>query len=134
MSLRTWLRGMFAAKAENPPTPAPTPDDGAWAPFRWVDHDDGTASFVLDADEYPADAFERHGAEGSGHDWEALARTFLARHRPADPDAIDFDCEAGLFCVYAKDKAALAAFARAFRALCADEKALDKLLAATEWE
>ena len=92
------------------------------APFGWVEHDDH-ASVCLTAGEYLQEVFDtraEEGFEGSGYDWESLARVFLDEQCPQLAAEIDFDSEAGMFCVYSKNREALREFILRFKAACED--------------
>lgn len=50
------------------------------SPFVWVE-DKESASVVLGANRYLQDVFDAQDFEGSGYDWEGLARVFLDEKR-----------------------------------------------------
>lgn len=105
------------------------------APFYWVDGGGG-ASVCLDTGlGFLQAVFDRRAAEGflgNGYDWESLARVFLDEERPDLRDKLDFDPEAGMFCVYSEDRDALAGFIRAFRQACGDEARISDLFRRAE--
>lgn len=93
--------------------------EAAIKPFFWVKYED-TVSVCLDAGEYKAAIFDTweeegiEGVEGNGYDWESLAIGFLAE-RPALAGEISFDPEAGMFCAYSSNEAALREFILGFK-------------------
>ena len=92
------------------------------APFGWVEHD-AHASVCLTAGKYHQEVFDtraEEGFEGSGYDWESLARVFLDEQCPQLAAEISFDPEAGMFCVYSKNREALREFILRFKAACED--------------
>lgn len=91
-------------------------------PFFWVDHDK-TASVCLNAGDYKPEIFasrKEEGFLGNGYDWGSLAQVFLEEKKPELSEVINFDPEAGMYCVYSSDKAALQEFAIAFKQACED--------------
>ena len=95
------------------------------APFFWVEQSTG-ASVGLSCGEYLQEQFESHGMDGSGSDWDRLAKAFVND----DTDLrgkLQFDSQADMFCVYARDAAAVKKFAYAFRAACEDGEKVQKL-------
>lgn len=98
------------------------------APFFWVEHDN-SASVCLNVGEYKQDIFDSRadeGFEGSGYDWESLARVFLDEVCPDLTEKIDFDSEGSMFCAYSKDSGALEEFIHIFKSTCEDNtKILD---------
>lgn len=90
------------------------------APFFWVEYE-GSASVCLTANEYLQEVFDTRadeGFEGSGYDWESLAKVFLDEKLSALIEKVNFDSEAGMFCVYSKDKEALQEFICCFKKAC----------------
>ena len=93
------------------------------APFFWVEHKD-YASVCLEAGIYLQEVFDTRageGFEGSGYDWESLARVYLEEKMPELVDSLRFDPEAGMFCVYSKQTEDLWAFIRGFKRACEDK-------------
>lgn len=93
------------------------------APFFWVEHE-GSASVCLNANEYLQEIFDTRadeGFEGSGYDWESLAKVFLHEKLPSLIEKVDFDSEAGMFCMYSKNTEALQEFIRHFKNACEDK-------------
>lgn len=103
-------------------------------PFFWVDHDK-TASVCLSAGGYKDAIFEARAEEGflgNGYDWGSLAKVFLDEKMPHLAEVIRFDPEAGMYCVYSSDKAALREFALGFKAACEDEALIMDLFSRAE--
>lgn len=101
------------------------------APFIWVELT-GSASVCLNAGEYLQEVFDTCGWEGSGYEWDGLARVFLEEKHPELLQSINFDSEAGMFCVYSKDTEALQLFIRRFKAACEDRDCVLDLLSRAE--
>jgi len=104
------------------------------APFFWVDHDT-KASVCLNAGDYKPEIFESRAEEGflgNGYDWGSLAQVFLEEKKPELLDAIQFDPEAGMYCIYSSNKAALKEFAIAFKEACEDTEHIMDLFSRAE--
>lgn len=104
------------------------------APFIWVEYK-GKASVVLDAGIYLQEVFDARadqGFEGSGYDWESLAKVFLEEKLQDLIEKVKFDSEAGMFCVYSNDKAALQTFIQSFKRACEDKKLILDLFSRAE--
>jgi len=99
-------------------------------PFKWVEYG-ATASVILYADlGYKADLFKtrsKDGFVGSGDDWEALAKTFIKNQIPELKNALEYDSEFGMFCVYSSNIPALKKFALNFKNACEDDVLIAKL-------
>jgi hypothetical protein len=77
----------------------------AMAPLSIAEHEPGSFSLVMDAGDTAADAaIVGTGHEPNGYFWAGMAQ-WLARSAGSVP--YDFDCEAGMFCAYGSDGAAL---------------------------
>lgn len=104
------------------------------APFFWVEHE-GSASVCLTANEYLQEVFDTRadeGFEGSGYDWESLAKVFLDEKLSDLIEKVNFDSEAGMFCVYSKDKEALQEFIRCFKKACENKTLILDLFSRAE--
>ncbi len=105
------------------------------APFFWVDHG-SSVSVCLDAGSgYLQEVFDTRADEGftgNGYDWGSLAQVFLDERCPALKEEIGFDPEADMFCVFSKDKAALADFIMQFRKACEDRTLVFDLFSRAE--
>ncbi len=103
-------------------------------PF-FVSEYNGTYSLCLDVGGYLDDVFDtraEEGFEGNGYDWGALALVFLNERCSQLKNDIKFDSEAGMFCVYTKNKEALEQFALAFKAACGDKALILDLFSRAE--
>ena len=104
------------------------------APFTWIEHE-GSASVCLNAGEYLQEIFDTRandGFEGSGYDWESLAKVFLEEKCSDLIEKINFDSEAGLLCVYSKNIEALQEFIRGFKNACMDKTLILDLFSRAE--
>jgi hypothetical protein len=104
-------------------------------PFYWVEHDSGTASLCLYVGSYKTEIFDTRageGFEGNGYDWGSLALVFLEEKMPELKSVINFDPEAGMFCVYSTDRSALKRFAVAFKDACEDDVLIKDLFSRAE--
>lgn len=104
------------------------------APFTWIEHE-GSASVCLNAGEYLQEIFDTRandGFEGSGYDWESLAKVFLEEKCSDLIEKINFDSEAGMFCVYSKNIEALQEFIRGFKNACMDKTLILDLFSRAE--
>lgn len=52
------------------------------APFTWVECENSVSVCLGENHKYLQEEFGSAGFEGSGYDWEGLARVFLAEKRP----------------------------------------------------
>ena len=103
-------------------------------PFAWIEYN-GSFSVCLDAGEYLQmlfDARADEGFEGSGYDWESLARVFIEERCPELSDKLEFDSEAGMFCVYSEDDNALKDFICQFKEACEDDDLIQDLFSRAE--
>ncbi len=95
----------------------------------------GGASVCLNVGTYLQEVFDtcaEEGFEGSGYDWESLAKVFLEEKCPSLREKIGFDPEASMFCAYSKDKEALADFILQFQAACEDKPLILDLFSRAE--
>jgi len=94
-------------------------------PFLWHIHDDGSASVTLYMSEnYKKTLFQtrkKDGFKGSGDDWEALAKAFVARVLPDLRQNIEYDSEYLMFCAYSTDILALKRFIMEFKEACEND-------------
>ena len=65
-------------------------------------------------------ACTRQGLQGTGFDWDQLAKRYVEEQAPALKGKLEFDSQKDLFSVYARDEAALRTFIRGFREACED--------------
>ncbi len=101
------------------------------SPFVWVE-DEESVSVVLGAGKYLQEVFDAQDFEGSGYDWEGLAKVFLDEKRSDLSEKIHFDSEAGMFCVFAEDSEALQDFICSFKVACEDRPLIQDLLSRAE--
>lgn len=80
------------------------------------------------ADAHLIDAFEAHGVEGGGYDWESIVRSVLLQEDPGVLERFRFDCEAGMFCAYGTDLSALHTVATIVERLLADTVLTTRML------
>ena len=103
-------------------------------PFRWVDFEE-SASVCLNAGDYKTEIFEsrfNEGFEGNGYDWGSLALVFLNEKQSELKSDINFDPEAGMYCVYSSNKLALKNFSIAFKQACEDTELIMDLFSRAE--
>ena len=94
----------------------------------------GSLIYYLDG-EYRQEVFdtrEEEGFEGNGYDWASLALVFLEEKMPELSDAIDFDPEGSMFCVYSSKVNSLAKFALGFKEFCDDINTMKDLFSRAE--
>lgn len=94
------------------------------APFFWVDTDNSFSLCLSAGERFIREVFasrSREGFRGSGDDWAALAEVFLEEKMPELKNIVELDPETGMFCAFSSDEDAMAKFALAFRAACADD-------------
>ncbi|MEV0643717.1 Imm51 family immunity protein [Phytomonospora sp. NPDC050363] len=94
-----------------------------------------TASSVIFSPGGPVDAhlsgvFGARGLEGGGYDWQGAVHALVLERDPALAERFRFDSEAGMFCAYGEDVAALHAVAAVLEELLGDADLLDRALAA----
>lgn len=70
------------------------------------------------ADAHLTEVFGAHGHEGSGYDWQSAVHASLV-DRAELLERFSFDSEAGMFCAYGNDRAALGEVAAALESLLA---------------
>lgn len=92
-----------------------------------------SSSSVIYSPNGPADghliaAFAAHCLEGSGYDWESIVRSLLRQEDPEVLERFRFDCEAGMFCAYGTDLAALHTAAATVERLLADAELTARML------
>ena len=104
------------------------------APFFWVDHED-SSSVCLNVGEYLQEVFDtrsEEGFEGSGYDWESLAKVFLEEKMPDLIGKVKFDPESSMFCAYSENAAALREFVAGFKNACEDKALILDLFSRAE--
>ena len=76
-------------------------------PLALMEHEGGQYSLVLSDLDYRAEVFEEKDHEPSGYAWEGVVQLLLQERAPELADRVEFDSEAGMFCAYGTDAAAL---------------------------
>ena len=89
------------------------------APFFWVEQAQG-ASVGLRTDTELQSVCTGQGLQGTGFDWDTLAKRYVEEQAPALKGKLEFDSQEDLFSGYARDEAALQTFIRGFREVCED--------------
>jgi hypothetical protein len=79
-----------------------------------------------------ADRFVAAGQMGHGYDWESVARTVVRLDAPDLADRFRYDPEAGMFCAYGSDEAALRALGELLCAAFHDGERLTALIEAVD--
>ena len=100
----------------------------------WIEHEE-SASVCLNVGEYLQEIFDTRadeGFEGNGYDWGSLAQVFLDEQCLDLQEKICFDPEGSMFCVYSKDKNALADFVLRFKKACEDKSFILDLFSRAE--
>lgn len=133
----------------------------AIAPFHIFDHEDGLYSLCLhEGNKYEKAFLECRKSPddpgGNGYDFEALMKEFISEKMPDDPfnriigstplktgfsdgkslendSKLEYDSEAGMFCVYAKDRKMLMNLSLEFKKICDDTELLKKLISRTDF-
>ena len=95
-------------------------------PCRAVEHSDGSYATVT-SDFHYFDAYFKNGC--GGYDLQSLAKSLAKKH---DIKGLKYDCEAGMFCVYSKDKDALLDFILRFKKACEDKTLILDLFSKAE--
>ena len=105
-------------------------------PFEWMQHDNEFC-VCLEACDYLQNVFNtrsEEGFEGNGYDWESLAKVFIEEKCQELSDELEFDSEAGMFCVYSEDEKILQDFICSFKKVCEDENLVLDLFSRAELE
>ncbi len=112
-----------------------------FTPFRFecAENEEGVScSFLLDIDDDIISEYEsmfasreEEGFEGNGYDWEAIAVVYLNECAPELIPLLDFDSEAGMFCVYGEEEP-LTRFAEGFSEVAKDRDRLADLFSRAE--
>ena len=117
--------------------PDPRPPFKIWvkpeeiAPFFLVQHHPYAISVLLKIDNgFKADTFQKLGLEGSGKDWETLAKGMIIAWEDANSgiDLFHFDSDQDIFCIYSQYIDDLLRFTKSLRAVCDDESAMLRYL------
>jgi hypothetical protein len=92
-------------------------DPSKYKPGTLVDHKDGTYSLIYSSFPDVGDVFEQRGLQGGGCTWHGMVVHLLEENAPEALDALDFDCEAGMFSAISDSLPALAKVAEMLRKL-----------------
>ena len=104
------------------------------APFTLFETSPQSSSLILSDDHMLAlsDVFAEHDHEGGGYDWDTVARTALRLQAPHLEGRVKFDPEAGMFCAYGPDQAALRELGEVLVGVYRDRASLAELIAAAD--
>ena len=72
------------------------------------------------------------GFEGSGYDWESLAKVFLEEKTPDLIGTVKFDSGSSMFCAYSENAAALREFIAGFKNACENKALITDLFSRAE--
>ncbi len=99
-------------------------------PFMLIEHDNGSASVILNVGTYKNEIFQSRkdeGFEGGGYDWGSLAAVFLEEKMPEMVDIIHLDPEASMFSAYSDNREAIQSFVLGFKDACEDDDSIRDL-------
>lgn len=105
-------------------------------PFSWEESFGGGFSVCLDAGDYRSefiDSYLGSGFDGSGYDWESLAKVFLEEKLPHLIDGISFDSDSDIFCARSESAETMREFIINFKEACDDSEILEDLLSMAEY-
>ncbi|KAB2348022.1 immunity 51 family protein [Actinomadura rudentiformis] len=90
-------------------------------PLRLVETTPGKFSLLLDAGTTQVDeVIGQLGHEPNGYFWEGIAQFLVSSQAPALEGRLSYDPEAGMFCAYGDDRAALQELAALMSAVATD--------------
>jgi hypothetical protein len=102
-------------------------------PLRLIDTKPDSFSLLLDAGSTPVDdVIAELGHEPNGYFWEGIATVLVQSQAPELEDAFECDPEAGMFCAYGSDRAALEKLGSLMAEVANDPARLRALVAAAE--
>ncbi|RKS79883.1 immunity protein 51 of polymorphic toxin system [Actinomadura pelletieri DSM 43383] len=102
-------------------------------PLRLVETRSGKFSLLLDAGTTKVDGLVAQlGHEPNGYFWEGVARFLVKTEAPDLDGRFSYDPEAGMFCAYGEDRAALQELAEVMLAVIADGDRMRGLVASAE--
>jgi hypothetical protein len=100
------------------------------APLKLIETTPGKFSLLLNAGTTTVDAvIEELGHTPNGYFWEGVARMLVSTKGPALEGRFGYDPEAGMFCAYGQDRAALEELGTLMAAVATDRDRLRKLVA-----
>jgi hypothetical protein len=88
-----------------------------YEPGTLIDHKDGTYSLIYSSFPDVGDVLEQRGLQRGGNTWHGMVVHLLEENAPEALDALDFDCEAGMFSAISDSLPALAKVAEMLRKL-----------------
>lgn len=100
--------------------------ENQYYPFSLSSHSD-TFSLLLTQD-LKWDLFEKNNFLGNGYDWTRLIENLLKDKLPNVLSNLKFDSEAGMFCVYSKNKKELKEIAKIVAVFYDSDKDLDSYI------
>ncbi len=102
-------------------------------PLKLVETKPGWFSLLLDAGDTAVDGLvEELGHEPNGFFWEGVAQFLIGEEAPELDGRVELDPEAGMFCAYGNDRAALERLGTLMAAVANDEEGMRNLLEAAE--
>ncbi|WP_238013105.1 Imm51 family immunity protein [Dactylosporangium sp. AC04546] len=104
-------------------------------PLKLIETSPGKYSLLLNAGTTDVDGVvEELGHEPGGYFWEGVARYLVAHDKPGLDGRFGYDPEAGMFCAYGSDRAALKELGAALAAVATDAGRIRDLVRAAEAE
>jgi hypothetical protein len=98
-------------------------------PLKLVETTPGKFSLLLDAGTTPVDQLvEQLGHEPNGYFWAGVARLLVRTKAPQLDGRFGYDPEAGMFCAYGSDRAALADLGKLMAAVATDPERMRTLV------
>jgi hypothetical protein len=108
------------------------------SPFTFLRNaEEKNYSLSLETGEYKIECFNKFsnkGFLGNGYDWNAVFKAFVTNKCPEQLNKLTFDSEAGLFCVFTKNRTLLKELAADFKKACEDDVTFINLLKIAEPE
>lgn len=108
-------------------------DAAAMTPLKLIETDPGKYSLLLNAGETSVDRLiEELAHEPNGYFWEGVAQLLVQHEAPALDGRFGYDPEAGMFCAYGTDRAALAELGTLMAAVANDPARMRELVRLAE--
>lgn len=102
-------------------------------PLKLVETTTGNFSLLLNAGTTKVDALiEQLGHEPNGYFWEGVAQYLVSTKAQALEGRFSYDPEAGMFCAYGTERAALEELGTLMNAVAADEDRMQQLITSAE--
>ncbi|MBR1736362.1 MAG: hypothetical protein IJ736_05030 [Firmicutes bacterium] len=84
---------------------------------------------ILEIDgEYRKEIFEQFGYNGTGDDWEELAKYYIAKNMPELLEMVEFDSESGTFVALCRKGKPFKKFLKEFKNACEDDETMSEML------